>query len=436
MSKMNRLLICTAIGFVLVIVSVNVWFKGQSFEDKGREYRVSINRIDKAIEAYESKIGSAPESLEVLADFSGEEYRDINELRAVCINDLTADERECFFQTEQSDYAVLITDKYYYRISYDAGMNTGGHMMIMINVILIIVFVLAMALIIYVMRRFIKPFHTLTDMPYELSKGNLTVPLHENRDKAFGRFVWGMNLLRENIEENKERELALQRDKKVLLLSLSHDIKTPLSAIKLYSKALEKNLYKSDEKKQEIIANIGSKADEIESYISEIVKASNEDFLSFEVENREFYIKDVLERIRIYYYDKMMLNQIDFSMGEYGNCLVFGDNERLVEVIQNVIENAIKYGDGRRIWLEASRDEEEYTVCIRNTGCTMEKKELPHIFESFYRGSNVEKNPGSGLGLYICRQLLHLMEGEITAAIIEENGTSIMEVKVTIQLAK
>lgn len=436
MGKMNRLLICTVIGFVLIIILVNIWFKGQSLNDGGREYRVSINRIDKALETYEREMGSAPESLEALADFSGEEYRDITELRAVRINDLTADERECFFQTEQLDYTVLITDKYYYRISYDAGKYADGHIIIMVNMILIGVFVLVMALIIYIIRRFIKPFHALTDVPYELSKGNLTVPLQENRNKAFGRFVWGMNLLRENIEENKERELALQRDKKVLLLSLSHDIKTPLSAIKLYSKALEKNLYKSDEKKQEIIANIGGKVDEIEGYISEIVRASNEDFLAFEVENREFYIKDVLERIRIYYDDKMTLNQIDFRIGEYGNCLVFGDNERLVEVIQNVIENSIKYGDGRRIWLEASRSDEEYMVCIRNTGCTMEKKELPHIFESFYRGSNVEKKPGSGLGLYICRQLLHLMEGEITAAIIEEAGSSIMEVKVTIQLAK
>lgn len=65
----------------------------------------------------------------------------------------------------------------------------------------------------------------------------------EDKSRFFGRFIWGVDLLRENMEQQKQRELDLQRDKKMLLLSLSHDIKTPLSAIKLYSKALSKGLY-------------------------------------------------------------------------------------------------------------------------------------------------------------------------------------------------
>ena len=62
------------------------------------------------------------------------------------------------------------------------------------------------------------------------------------------------------MEQQKERELGLQRDKKMLLLSLSHDIKTPLSAIKMYSKALSKGLYTSPEKHLEIAENINAKA--------------------------------------------------------------------------------------------------------------------------------------------------------------------------------
>jgi len=54
-------------------------------------------------------------------------------------------------------------------------------------------------------------------------------------------------------------------------------------------------------------------------------------------------------------------------------------------------------------------------VKIINTGCTLSDTELPHIFESFWRGSNAEKQPGSGLGLYICRQLMRNMGGEIFA---------------------
>lgn len=167
----------------------------------------------------------------------------------------------------------------------------------------------------------------------------------------------------------------------------------------------------------------------------EIVHASNEDFLHFDVQNGEFYIKDVLEQIKEYYAEKMKLNQIEFEMSQYRNCLVYGDVNRLVEVLQNIIENAFKYGDGNRIWLETAREEEEYIIRIFNTGCLLEEKELPHIFDSFFRGSNVEKKPGSGLGLYIYRQLVHRMDGEIVAVISCADKNKIMTIQVVLRLA-
>lgn len=94
--------------------------------------------------------------------------------------------------------------------------------------------------------------------------------------------------MRENMEQQKNRELDLQREKKTLLLSLSHDIKTPISAIKLYSKALSKGLYSDKAKQLEIVENIGVKADEIQSYVSQIISASREDFITFDVKTMNF----------------------------------------------------------------------------------------------------------------------------------------------------
>ena len=225
--------------------------------------------------------------------------------------------------------------------------------------------------------------------------------------------MWGMDLLRENLEHQRQRELALQKEKKLLLLSLSHDIKTPLSAIKLYARALSHNLYRDEAKKQEIAENINCKADEIEQYISEIVCASSEDFLDFQVQAKGIYIGEVLEQIRAYYQEKMRLNQISFQIGTYTNCLVYADPDRLVEVLQNVVENAINNGVG---------------------GCDLPQRELLHIFDSFFRGSNVARQPGSGLGLYICRQLLHQMDGEITAEVERQENRDFMKVVVALRI--
>jgi signal transduction histidine kinase len=163
--------------------------------------------------------------------------------------------------------------------------------------------------------------------------------------------------------------------------------------------------------------------------MNKIIKASNEEFLVFEVCNKEMYSKDIIEYINNYYTEKMNINNIDFDVLKYKNCMIFGDVERAIEVVQNVIENAVKYGDGRKIVLEAVKEEEEYHIVVRNTGCTLSENELTHIFESFYRGSNTESQNGSGLGLYICRSLMHLMEGEILARIINDPYENWLEVR-------
>ena len=97
------------------------------------------------------------------------------------------------------------------------------------------------------------------------------------------------------------------------------------------------------------------------------------------------------------------------------DCLVKGDKERVIEVLQNIMENAIKYGDGRQITIAFSEEEDCRLVSVVNTGSSIPESELVHIFDSFYRGSNADHVRGSGLGLYICRSLMHRMDGEVFA---------------------
>ena len=183
----------------------------------------------------------------------------------------------------------------------------------------------------------------------------------------------------------------MQKEKKTLLLSLSHDIKTPLSAIKLYSAALSKNLYLDAEKQHKIAENINEKAEEIEGYVSQIITASREDFFSFEVNMGEFYLSELIEKITGHYREKLTLMKTDFRIGEYKNCLLWGILSRSVEVLQNVMENSVKYGDGKNVSIDFSEEDGCILVTVRNSGCTLEDTDLPHVFESFWRGTNAEK---------------------------------------------
>lgn len=428
MKGYKKLLIIYIVLYAVLAVGIN-YMVGQMDSNKPtKAHRVGINRVHNAIDLYEETMNAPVPSLSTLKGFSDSKFEFITGLQFHQGQALSSD-----IINVENCYELYETEYGLYRIDYEIKVDKGSNIILIANLILAICFVVTMGVLIYVEKRLVKPFAKMTDLPYELSKGNLTAAIDENKNKYFGKFIWGMNILRENIEDNKKKELELVKEKKVLLMSLSHDIKTPLSAIKLYSKALSKGLYDEEEKKQEIAQSIDEKVDEIEGFIAEIVKASNDDFIQFEVDNQEFYVRDVLDNIRDYYEEKMRLSKIEFDIASYRNVMVIGDKDRVVEVIQNLIENAIKYGDGMKIWIDTVVDDEGcYIFELRNTGCSLQKKELPHIFDSFFRGSNVGKKPGSGLGLYIARKLIMLMDGEITADIEEGN---VMCIRVIVPMA-
>ena len=396
MKAFNRILSAVAVAVILLFAVVNM-ILAVGKANGGRLYRVEINRLVREMETNGS------------ADISECEY-------------VTNIERygEKFYSTD-SDYVIYEINGELYRFDYSTNNYSSKTYFIgSVNAALGVMTILFIAAIVYIKFAIIIPFERLSDIPYELSKGNLTVPIKERKNRFFGKFLWGIDILRENIEQQKQRELEMQKEKKTLLLSLSHDIKTPLSAIKLYSAALSKNLYPDTDKQRKIAENISEKANEIESYVSQIIMASREDFLSLEVNMDEFYLSELIEKITGYYREKLALIKTDFIVGEYKNCLLSGDLSRSVEVLQNVMENSLKYGDGKCVELIFPGDDECVQIAIRNGGCTLGKDDLPHIFESFWRGANAESIHGSGLGLYICRQLMCRMNGEIFAEINDD----------------
>ncbi len=397
MKSFNRIFTVVIALIVLVVIGANVYLFNIDSSEMDRPYRVEISRL----------------ALEIKQN--GIENTDLSECKYVTgITEYS----ENFYSCE-SDYVVREINGKLYRFDYEISENNSSSIVI-VNVFLAIMAVMIIKVMIYIKSSIILPFDRLKDVPYELSKGNLTVPIWENESRFFGRFIWGVDLLRENIEQQKKRELELQKEKKTVLLSLSHDIKTPLSAIKLYAKALSKGLYTDKAKQLEIAENINAKANEIEGFVSQIISASREDFLILEVNSGEFYLGELVRNVEKYYSEKLSIVKTEFTVSEYNDCFIKGDLDRGIEVLQNIIENSVKYGNGKMIAVDFFEEDNCILVSVKNSGCTLKESELPHIFESFWRGSNSEKTDGSGLGLYICRQLMRKMGGEVFAKIEED----------------
>jgi len=391
MRAFRRLCIVVIAVFLLLTAALNLFLVGAKNSNEGI-YRVEAKRLT--------------DEIAETGNYDLEKYPHITGV-------FKADDGELYSSDEH--YLIIEAGGTLYRVEYIVG--NGQYSIAVMNCVLGALFLLMIGLLYYIRGHIIVPFGRLNDVPQELARGNLAVPIPEEKSRFFGKFTWGVNLLRESIEDSRKKEITMQRDKKLLLLSLSHDIKTPLSAIKLNAKALAKGLYQDEEKRRAAAESINTRVDEIEHFVSEITKAASEDFMSFEVTQGEAFLSAVITRIDARYAPQLSMTGTEFLVRKYDDCILSCDPDRLAECLQNLMDNAIKYGDGRFIELSFDKMDGCELITVSNSGCTLESKELSQIFESFHRGNNADKVQGNGLGLFICKRLMSLMGGEVYAEI-------------------
>ena len=390
MKSYRKLCLAVVVLFTLIVAASNyVLFQQRTKADK--TYNVQMNRAVREIEE------------------KGIESLDLNQYPLI-----VSIETKNLYENNEELYRIYEVDGNLYRFNYTIPEENHSVVYI-VNGILAITGLFIVLGMFYLYKKIIRPFYQIQNMPYALAKGNLTQPLRAQKDDYFGKFLWGMDMLREKLESQKKAQLFLQKEKNSLVLSLTHDIKTPLSAILLYVQALQRNLYKDVSKKTEILDKIHKNALSIESYVKQISQANQEDFLHLEVHKGEFYLDDLLDKVKEYYKEKLSLLKIDFEIENGNNCLLKGDIQRAEEVMQNVIENAIKYGHGGKITIANSKEDECHLIRIQNEKSSIQPRDVVHVFDSFWRGENSENISGSGLGLYICRKLMEAMGGEIFA---------------------
>ena len=413
------------VEIVSVVLSNILIFHSETPSGSGKGYRVEIKRAAEQLEsALETKNPAVMEDESKSEGKSGSETKETTEkisdtdvqaaIDQLDLSDYPAIREVALYQPADitnSDYRIEEVAGRLVRFDYEKPIENRS--IIFMNIGFGLMFFITIVLLIYVDRRISRPFVRMSDYADELAKGNLTSPIDQEKSRHFGRFVWGMDRLRDRLEADREREHEYMKERKTLLLSLSHDIKTPLAAIELYNKALSTGLYDTEEKQRSAYDGIEKNIGDLRRYIDEITTASRQDFISLTVREGEFYLDEVMTQIETYYRERFATLHTQFEISNHGNPLLKGDEDRVVEAFQNILENAIKYGDGRRVWIDFSTEEDAELIHVHNSGEPLPDGEEVHVFDSFYRGSNAEGKKGSGLGLYISRELMRRMDGEI-----------------------
>ncbi len=414
MKKINYLIILFSAVYIGLFL-VSEFILSRQVKETGREYLVEVNRIMKDMEEQGGFFEPCLHDMEKIVSVSFLKSTDTAGMPPFfqLENGLETHIEPLFIEGELAgfvrfDYKSVIDIKSEIRIFEGLALLAG---------------IFSVSVLYFTKMKILKPFSDLSRMPYELSKGRLNTEILENKGRFMGKFIWGISMLQDHLQESQQKALHLEKEKKLFLLSVSHDIKTPLSTIKLYAKALKEGVYDTREKQKAAAGQIERLSGEIEDYVKSIVSSASEEIVHVEVNVSEFYLKDLVKMIKEYYSPKCRLAMTDFSVGDFENKLIKGSLDSTFEVVENVMENAFKYGDGKEIKISFYEEEYCQLIKISNTGLCVKQEEMPHLFDSFYRGSNAADKAGNGLGLYICREIMQKMEGEIFA-VRDETGMS------------
>ena len=282
---------------------------------------------------------------------------------------------------------------------------------------------IASAFLIFIYLNILKPFKRLSEYPERIAKMPDTDRLPETRNRRFGKFIWSMNMLRDVLINERNRSERLEGQRRTLLASVAHGVKTPVTNIRLYAEAIKTGLYSENGSDNAALAEkIDRNAEKIQSLVKELIETSATAQSSYTPEISSFYISEMAKLISGEYTERMNISHIPFDVECRSEHIMNSDLYGLVRIVSQLIENAVKYGNGEGIKVQIESDSDGVCISVRNKGELLPEDELLFIFDSFRRGSNSHDVEGSGIGLFTARTIASALGGSICARILEDSG--------------
>ena len=220
--------------------------------------------------------------------------------------------------------------------------------------------------------------------------------------------------------QDLRRQMQLQED---FVSTISHELRTPLGFIKGYSTSLLREDTSWDEQTQKEFLNIiDEEADRLSLLIENVLESARLQSktlpLRFQPTRLDSVIRDVVLRVRARHKD------LDINMQLDSVPPVSGDGVRLAQVFDNLFANAIKYAPGAPIVISLNQVDQDAIISFMDRGPGIPEESLSLIFERFYRARGEKTVTGTGLGLYICRQIIQAHRGKIWAESTPAQGTT------------
>ena len=304
------------------------------------------------------------------------------------------------------------------------------------SLIMDVVMVLAMILIFtsmiltaWIYKSIVTPIHHLQVATKKITDGNLDFEMPAGGEDEIGELCTDFEEMRRRLKETAEEKLEAEKQNKELISNISHDLKTPITAVKGYVEGLMDGVADTPEKQEKYIRTIYNKANDMERLINELTFYSKIDTnripYHFDRINVNDYFADCVEELSI----ELEEQNIELAYFNYvdENVQVIADAEQIKRVINNIVSNSIKYIDKPKGYINIRvKDVGDFIqVEIEDNGKGIATKDLPLIFNRFYRtdASRNSSTGGSGIGLSIVKKIIEDHGGKVWATSKENTGT-------------
>ena len=296
---------------------------------------------------------------------------------------------------------------------------------------LLIVFMTAALLVYWIYRTVSIPLAKLQKAARNIKEGNLDFEIKADADDEIGQLCQDFEEMRLRLKANAEEKVAFDKENKELISNISHDLKTPITAIKGYVEGIMDGVADTPEKMDRYIKTIYNKANDMDRLIDELTFYSKIDTnkipYNYTKINVAEYFGDCLEDVGL----DMETRGIELGYFNYvdNDVMIIADAEQMKRVINNIIGNSLKYLDKKKgiINIRIKDDGDFIQIVIEDNGKGIAAKDLPFIFDRFYRtdSSRNSSKGGSGIGLSIVKKIIEDHGGRIWATSKEGIGTEV-----------
>ena len=325
----------------------------------------------------------------------------------------------------QKAQAVTESDGTVYDISITDSADSQGRVHVMAKDLFISAFVIliSVALVVglWVDRSIAVPLVKLKKATQNIKEGNLDFVLDVEGKDEFSELCQDFEEMRRRLKESTEEKSLIEKENRELISNISHDLKTPITAVKGYVEGIMDGVADTPEKMDRYVRTIYNKTNEMDHLINELTFYSKIDTnripYTFNKLNVEDYFEDCSEEVGL----ELETRGIELVYANYveKDVMVIADGEQIRRVIHNIISNAIKYMDKPKgiIQIRIKDVGDFIQIEIEDNGKGIGPKDLPYIFDRFYR-TDVSRNSskgGSGIGLSIVKKILEDHGGKVWA---------------------